>query len=93
MNEDTAGAVPALTREVKLQKKVAQAGFDWGADEPVLATIEEKIAEIRHEMVSNALPKQLADEVGDVLFAPAPNLARYLQIDPEAAVRRNERQI
>ena len=49
----------------------------------VLAKIEEEIAEIRHEMVSNAPPERLADELGDVLFACA-NLARHLQIDPEA---------
>jgi ATP diphosphatase len=79
-------ALPALTRAVKLQNKAARVGFDWGAVEPVLAKIEEEIAEIRHEMVSNAPPERLADELGDVLFACA-NLARHLQIDPEAAVR------
>lgn len=79
-------ALPALTRAVKLQKKAARVGFDWGAVEPVLAKIEEEIAEIRHEIASAAPPERLADELGDVLFACA-NLARHLQIDPEAAVR------
>ncbi len=78
--------LPALTRAVKLQKKAARVGFDWGAVEPVLAKIEEEIAEIRHEIASAAPPERLADELGDVLFACA-NLARHLQIDPEAAVR------
>lgn len=79
-------ALPALTRAVKLQKKAARVGFDWGAVEPVLAKIEEEITEIRHEIASAAPPERLADELGDVLFACA-NLARHLQIDPEAAVR------
>ena len=79
-------ALPALTRAVKLQKKAAKVGFDWGAVEPVLAKIEEEIAEIRHEIASAAPPERLADELGDVLFAVA-NLARHLQIDPEAALR------
>ena len=79
-------ALPALTRAVKLQKKAAKVGFDWGAVEPVLAKIEEEIAEIRHEIASAAPLERLTDELGDVLFAVA-NLARHLQLDPEAALR------
>lgn len=79
-------ALPALTRAVKLQKKASKVGFDWGAVEPILAKIQEEIAEIRHEIASDAPPERLADELGDVLFAVA-NLARHLQLDPEAALR------
>ena len=79
-------ALPGLTRAVKLQKKAAKVGFDWGAAEPVLAKIEEEIAEIRHEIATQAPLERLADELGDVLFAVA-NLARHLQLDPEAALR------
>jgi len=79
-------ALPALIRAVKLQKKAARVGFDWGATEPVLAKIEEEIAEIRHEIASDAPSERLADELGDVLFAVA-NLARHLQLDPETALR------
>jgi ATP diphosphatase len=79
-------ALPALTRAVKLQKKAARVGFDWGAVEPVLAKIAEEIAEVRHEIAIQAPPERLADELGDVLFAVA-NLARHLKLDPEAALR------
>ncbi|MFZ1642242.1 MAG: nucleoside triphosphate pyrophosphohydrolase [Candidatus Contendobacter sp.] len=79
-------ALPALTRAVKLQKKAAKVGFDWGAVEPILAKIQEEIAEVRHEIASAAPPERLADELGDVLFAVA-NLARHLKLDPEAALR------
>jgi MazG family protein len=79
-------ALPALTRAVKLQRKAAKVGFDWGAAEPVLAKIEEEIAEIRHEVAIQAPLERLADELGDVLFAVA-NLARHLKLDPEAALR------
>ncbi len=79
-------ALPALTRAVKLQKKAAKVGFDWGAVEPVLAKIAEEIGEIRHEIETQAPSERLADELGDVLFAVA-NLARHLQLDPEAALR------
>ncbi len=79
-------ALPGLTRAVKLQKKAAQVGFDWGTLEPVLAKIEEEIGEIRHEIATQAPPERLTDELGDVLFAVA-NLARHLQLDPEMALR------
>jgi MazG family protein len=79
-------ALPALTRAVKLQKKAARVGFDWGAVEPVLAKIAEEIGEIHHEIATQAPPERLADELGDVLFAVA-NLARHLKLDPEAALR------
>jgi MazG family protein len=79
-------ALPALTRAVKLQKKAAKVGFDWGAVEPVLAKIAEEIAEVRYEIASAAPSERLADELGDVLFAVA-NLARHLKLDPEAALR------
>ncbi|MCB1766439.1 MAG: nucleoside triphosphate pyrophosphohydrolase [Candidatus Competibacteraceae bacterium] len=79
-------ALPALIRAVKLQKKAARVGFDWGAVEPVLAKIEEEIAEIRHEVASHAPAERLTDELGDVLFAVA-NLARHLKLDPEDALR------
>jgi len=79
-------ALPALIRAVKLQKKAAQVGFDWGTVAPVLAKIEEEIAEIRHEINTQAPQERLADELGDILFAVA-NLARHLKLDPEAALR------
>jgi MazG family protein len=79
-------ALPALSRAVKLQRKAARVGFDWGAVEPVLAKIAEEIGEIRHEIETQAPSERLADELGDVLFAVA-NLARHLQLDPEAALR------
>jgi len=79
-------ALPALTRAVKLQKKASKVGFDWGALEPILAKIEEEIGEIRHEIATKSPTERLADELGDVLFAVT-NLARHLQLDPEAALR------
>lgn len=79
-------ALPALTRAVKLQRKASRVGFDWGAIGPILAKIEEEIAELGHEVAIQAAPERLADELGDVLFAVA-NLARHLKLDPEAALR------
>jgi len=76
-------ALPGLSRAVKLQKRAARVGFDWGEAGPVFAKIKEEIAEL--EAASNADERE--DEFGDILFALA-NLARHLKIDPEAAIRR-----
>ncbi|TCK28415.1 ATP diphosphatase [Ancylobacter aquaticus] len=76
---------PALTRAVKLQDKTAKVGFDWPDVRPVLAKIREEIDEVEAEIISGDR-KAAAEEVGDLLFALA-NLARHLDVDPEAALR------
>lgn len=79
-----AGA-PALTRAVKLQNKAAKVGFDWPHVSLVLDKIREEIGEVEAEIASGDR-KAAAGEVGDLLFALA-NLARHLDVDPEAALR------
>ena len=80
-------ALPALLRSIKIQRRAARFGFDWHNATEVFAKIEEEIAELKSELARNADPATLEDEMGDVLFAVA-NLARKLDIDPEAALRR-----
>jgi len=77
--------LPALTRALKLQQKAGKVGFDWNNPLTVLAKIREETDEIRTEIASGGRRKAAA-EVGDLLFAVV-NLARHLNIDPEAAVR------
>lgn len=84
--DDVPLALPALTRAEKLQKRAARAGFDWADAGPVLAKIEEELSELRAEIGSGD-PDRVEDELGDVIFVLA-NLARHLDIDPEAALRR-----
>jgi nucleoside triphosphate diphosphatase len=80
-------ALPALLRSVKIQRRAARFGLDWHTATEVFAKIEEEIAELKSELARNADPATLEDEMGDILFAAA-NLARKLDIDPEAALRR-----
>jgi ATP diphosphatase len=80
-------ALPAQTRAVKLARRAARIGFDWPDRPAVLAKLEEEIAELRQEIENGADADRLEDELGDVLFSVA-NLARHLDIDPEAALRR-----
>jgi nucleoside triphosphate diphosphatase len=79
--------LPALLRAVKLQRRAARIGFDWPEVRPVFDKIAEEIAELTGELEAGADHRRLEDEVGDILFAVA-NLARKLEIDPEAALRR-----
>jgi nucleoside triphosphate diphosphatase len=80
-------ALPALLRAVKIQARAARVGFDWPDASAVFSKLEEEIIEIRTELDREADPQALEDEMGDVLFAAA-NLARKLDIDAEAALRR-----
>ena len=78
-------ALPALSRALKLQAKAAKVGFDWNDPLAVLSKIREEYAEIEAEIASGQRAKAAA-EVGDLLFAVV-NLARHLEIDPEATLR------
>ena len=77
--------LPALSRALKLQEKAANVGFDWNDVRAVLEKLREEIAEVEAEL-SGGSPEALSEEVGDLLFAAA-NLARHLNLDPEAALR------
>lgn len=79
-------ALPALMRAVKLQSRAARIGFDWPEARPVFDKLAEEIAELEAELARGADRHRLEDEMGDLLFA-ATNLARKLDIDPEAALR------
>ncbi len=77
--------LPALTRAEKLARRAARVGFDWPDTNAVLAKLDEEISELRAELPA-ADPARLADEVGDLLFVVV-NLARKLNLDPEACLR------
>ncbi|MEX2488992.1 MAG: nucleoside triphosphate pyrophosphohydrolase [Pseudomonadales bacterium] len=83
--DNISSAMPALICAMKLQKKAASVGFDWGQPEPVMDKIREELDEIREVMDEGAEQTRLREEVGDLLFACA-NLARHLKVDPEYAL-------
>jgi MazG family protein len=90
--DDVPVALPALTRAVKLQSRAARVGFDWPSLAPVLAKIEEEIAELKSAIADEkraaGVPasKKVNEEFGDLLFVMA-NVARHLGVDPEGALR------
>jgi MazG family protein len=77
---------PALTRALKLQKRMADVGFDWRERAPILDKLKEEIGELTAEIDAGAPKAKLADELGDILFVCV-NLARHLGLDPEDALR------
>jgi len=79
-------ALPALLRAVKIQRRAARIGFDWPDAAPVLEKVLEEVAELKAEIDQGSGCAALEDELGDILFAVA-NLARKLDVDPEAALR------
>ena len=85
--DDVPAALPGLTQAVKLQQKASKVGFDWNDPRSVIAKLREETVELEAELAS-ATPDLAAveEELGDLLFVLA-NLARHLDIDPEAALR------
>lgn len=89
--------LPALQRAHRLQEKAAKVGFDWEKKEDVWKKVIEEIEEMHEiEQVKNQnlslkddekLYDKLEDEIGDVFFALV-NYARFLDINPENALRR-----
>ena len=82
-------ALPALTRAFKLQANAGKVGFDWNDPLAVLAKIREEATEIEAELAAGERAAAAA-EVGDLLFAVV-NLARHLEVDPEATLRATNR--
>ena len=77
--------LPALTRAVKLQKRAARVGFDWPSTDEVLAKMREEMTELV-EARDSLGADEVTEEFGDLMFVMA-NLARHMQVDPEAALR------
>ena len=79
-------AQPALIQAQKLGEAAARIGFDWPDLAGVLDKFEEELQEFR-EAISEADPDHQEEELGDLLFCLV-NVARFLRLDSEGALRR-----
>lgn len=77
--------LPALLRAHRVSAKAAGVGFDWTGPGQVLEKIDEELDELKRSL-ADGTPEAVAEELGDLLFAAA-NLARKLDLDPEAVLR------
>ena len=70
----------------QLTRKAARTGFDWDSAEGVLEKVREESAELQR-LLEGKNASKIEEEIGDLLFA-AVNLARFLQVDPEIALKK-----
>src|SRR5713226_3572557 len=77
--------LPATMEGLQLTRKASRAGFDWENAAGVFEKLREECAELRHASETKDAAK-IEEETGDLLFA-AVNLARFLQVDPEIALK------
>ena len=75
-------SLPALSQAQEIQTRAARVGFDWDDIEPVYGKVTEEFAEVKEAAGS----PRIESEIGDLMFA-AVNLARWLNIDAETALR------
>jgi nucleoside triphosphate diphosphatase len=78
--------LPALVEADKISQKAAGIGFEWPDINGVIEKLEEEAAELARARQSGD-QQQIEDEIGDMLFTVV-NLARFLKVDPEQALRR-----
>jgi MazG family protein len=78
-------SVPALMEARQISSRAANAGFDWSNVEQVLEKLNEELAELDGARKTGS-PEELQDEIGDLLFVIV-NIARFLKVDPEQALR------
>ncbi len=79
------GTLPAALEGLQLTRRASRAGFDWENAEGIFEKLREESAELRHATQTKDAVKT-EEEMGDLLFA-AVNLARFLQVDPEIALK------
>lgn len=87
---------PALMEAHQISTKVARVGFDWKNVEEIFEKLHEELDELREAISAHANTNDEADhtrvreEIGDLLFVIT-NIARRLNVEPEAALKLSNR--
>jgi MazG family protein len=79
-------STPALIEAQEISKRAAKVGFDWPDTAQVADKIREELDELT-EAHQSGDAAHIEEEFGDLLFS-AVNLARFLHIDAEQALRK-----
>lgn len=96
--------MPALQEAHKISSKAAHVGFDWPRIQGLFEKLSEETEELQEQIEkapsANAsaenlklpagLRERVEDEIGDLFFVLV-NIARYLSVDPESALRRTNK--
>ena len=85
--------LPAIHEAHQISSRAVRVGFDWPNIEGIFDKLEEEVQELK-EVISTGgdetQRERLEDEIGDMLFTVV-NIARYLKIDSESALKRANR--
>ena len=97
--------MPAMLEAHKISSKAAHVGFEWQEIEGLFDKLKEETAELREHLqdlpvgvlqprnnsrIPAELQARVEEEVGDLFFVLI-NIARYLSVDPESALRKTNR--
>jgi MazG family protein len=103
--ESVSSKMPALQEAHKISSKAAHVGFDWPHVQGLFEKLAEETHELQEHIqnipgahssegqklqVPADLKEKVEDEVGDLFFVLV-NIARYLSVDPESALRKTNR--
>ena len=84
-------SLPALLEAHQLTRRAANVGFDWYDVNGIFDKLAEETEELKQSLASgDGRPERLEEEVGDLLFVGV-NLARFLGLDPEIALKKANR--
>jgi tetrapyrrole methylase family protein/MazG family protein len=81
--------LPAALEAYQLTRRASRIGFDWDDLKGLLDKLQEEAEELRGA-VNEANGERVEEEIGDLLFV-AVNVARFLQVDPELALKKANR--
>jgi MazG family protein len=103
--EGVSSKMPALQEAHKISSRAAHAGFDWPHMQGLFEKLSEETHELQEHLrdlpsagahstqkpeIPPELRRHVEDEVGDLFFVLV-NIARYLSVDPESALRKTNR--
>lgn len=83
-------ALPSLVEAAQISSRAAGAGFDWENVDQVLEKLDEERDELDAARTDGLSREHVEMEIGDILFTIV-NVARFLKVDPEQALRRTNR--
>jgi MazG family protein len=85
--------LPAIHEAHQISSRAARVGFDWPDIDGIFDKLQEEVLELKEVIAGGGDDRQrerLEDEIGDMLFVIV-NIARYLKIDSESALKRANR--
>lgn len=81
--------LPALAKAFKIQKKVAQVGFDWDDINDVWLKLDEEIEEVK-AAIATGDQSEIENELGDIIFSLV-NIARHYKVNPEIVLNQTNK--